>query len=65
MHTKTLAELSQALRAGEVSSVELTRHYLARIEQLDAKLNSFITVTVERALAAAQAADVILLLLNL
>ena len=57
MHRKTLAESAAALQAKRVSSVELTRHYLARIERLDPQLNSFITVTAERALAQAEAAD--------
>jgi aspartyl-tRNA(Asn)/glutamyl-tRNA(Gln) amidotransferase subunit A len=57
MHDKTLAELSRALQSGEFSSVELTRHFLERIERLDTQLNSFITVTAERAIAAAEAAD--------
>ncbi len=57
MHEKTLAELAAGLRVGEYSSVELTRHYLDRIAQYDARLNSFITVTAEQALADAVAAD--------
>jgi len=55
--TATLAELARALRAREVSSEELTRGYLARIERLDPQLNSFVTVTAEQALAQARAAD--------
>jgi aspartyl-tRNA(Asn)/glutamyl-tRNA(Gln) amidotransferase subunit A len=57
MHTKTLAQLSAGLKAGEYSSVELTQHFLSRIEQFDSKLNSFITVTPEQALEQAKAAD--------
>ncbi|RMG51566.1 MAG: Asp-tRNA(Asn)/Glu-tRNA(Gln) amidotransferase subunit GatA [Gammaproteobacteria bacterium] len=57
MHDKTLSELSALLEAGEVSSVELTRHFLDRIERLDGTLNSFITVCRESALAEAEAAD--------
>jgi aspartyl-tRNA(Asn)/glutamyl-tRNA(Gln) amidotransferase subunit A len=57
MHNLTLAELAQALRNKEYSSVELTRHFLDRIGRLDARLNSFITVTEESALNAAAAAD--------
>jgi aspartyl-tRNA(Asn)/glutamyl-tRNA(Gln) amidotransferase subunit A len=57
MHEKTLAQLSAGLAAGEYSSVELTRHFLARIERLDPRLNSFISVTPELALAQAEAAD--------
>jgi aspartyl-tRNA(Asn)/glutamyl-tRNA(Gln) amidotransferase subunit A len=57
MHTKSITELGAGLRAGEFSSVELTRHYLERIDRLDSGLNSFITVTREAALAAAEVAD--------
>ncbi|GAB4291032.1 MAG: Asp-tRNA(Asn)/Glu-tRNA(Gln) amidotransferase subunit GatA [Thiohalomonadaceae bacterium] len=57
MHNKTLAELSAGLAGGAFSSVELTRHFLERIARHDGRLNSFITVTAERALAQAAAAD--------
>ena len=57
MHTKTLAQLSAGLKAGEYSSVELTQHFLSRIEQFDSTLNSFITVTPEQALEQAKTAD--------
>ncbi len=57
MHEKTIAELSAGLAAGDYSSVELTSHFLERIEQLDARLNSFITLTPELALEQARAAD--------
>ena len=57
MHNKTIAELSVALRGGEVSSLELTRHMLQRIDSLDPALNSFLSVTEEQALAQARAAD--------
>jgi aspartyl-tRNA(Asn)/glutamyl-tRNA(Gln) amidotransferase subunit A len=57
MHNKTIAELSAALRAGEVTSRELTQHFLERIRSLDGGLNAVITVTEEQALAQADAAD--------
>jgi len=57
MHGMTLAGIARALRAREFSSEELVRHLLARIERLDPKLNAFITVTGDAALAAARAAD--------
>ncbi len=57
MHELTLAELSAALARGEVTSAELARLFLARIERLDPALNSFVTVTAERALREAEAAD--------
>jgi len=57
MHNKTIAELSVALRDGEVSSIELTQHMLRRINSLDTALNSFLTITEEQALDQARAAD--------
>ena len=63
MHTKTITELAQGLRAKEFSSVELTHAYLDRIKQY-AELNCFITVTEDYALAAAAQADKVLALGN-
>jgi len=53
----TLAELSAALRAKKVSSVELTKLHLERIGRLNRGLNAFITVDESRALADAKRAD--------
>ena len=60
LHHLTLAELAEGLRARAFSSVELTRHFLGRIERLNPDLNALITVTAERALAAAAQADELL-----
>jgi len=57
IHNRTIAELAQSLSKKEFSSIELTRHFLARIARLDGQLNSFITVCEEQALAAAADAD--------
>ncbi|MCW8194395.1 Asp-tRNA(Asn)/Glu-tRNA(Gln) amidotransferase subunit GatA [Proteobacteria bacterium 005FR1] len=57
MHKLSLAELAKGLRDKSYSSVELTEHYLDRIKRLDGNYNSFITVTEERALEQARAAD--------
>ena len=56
-HTKTVSELSALLQNREVSSVQLTEHFITRIKKYDGKLNSFITVTEEEALVAAANAD--------
>lgn len=53
----TLTRALELLDAGDISSVDLTRAYLAQIERLDDTVRAFITVTPERALAQAQAAD--------
>ena len=58
MHTKTLSELSAALHNGDISSVELTQHYLDRINTYNGELNAFITVAEEHALKQARNADV-------
>jgi aspartyl-tRNA(Asn)/glutamyl-tRNA(Gln) amidotransferase subunit A len=57
MHDKTIAELSAGLRNGDFSSLELTRHFLARIERLAPRLNCFITIDTKGVLAAAEQAD--------
>nr|WP_010132219.1 Asp-tRNA(Asn)/Glu-tRNA(Gln) amidotransferase subunit GatA [Microbulbifer agarilyticus] len=57
MHQLTIAEIIRGLRDKQFSSVELTSHYLERIQQLDNQFNSFITVTSEQALKEAAAAD--------
>jgi aspartyl-tRNA(Asn)/glutamyl-tRNA(Gln) amidotransferase subunit A len=57
MHDKSVSDLQRGLRTGEFSSVELVETCLARIEALDGRLNSLITVTGERALVQARAAD--------
>ncbi len=57
MHHETLAQLSAALKAKEISSVELTQYFIDRIKEFDPQLNSFITVCEEQALTQAKAAD--------
>lgn len=57
MHSKTLVELANGLKKKEFSSVELTQHFLNRIEKLDQKYNAFVTVTAEHALEQATLAD--------
>ncbi len=53
----TLAQAAAALQRRAISSEELTGLCLARIKKLDAKLNAFITVTEEAALAQARTCD--------
>ncbi len=57
MHQNSIPQLSAALHRREISSEELTHHYLARIAALDAELNSFITIAEEQAISQARAAD--------
>ena len=55
MHNKTIKELSALLHAKQISSTELTRHYLGRIEA--SGHNAFLHVDPELTLAQAAAAD--------
>jgi len=55
MHTKTLKELSALLQSKQVSSAELTRHYLDRIDA--SGHNAFLHVDRELSLGQAAAAD--------
>ena len=50
-------ELGSLIKSREVSPVEATEAYLERIPQVDGKLNSYITVTAERAMADARQAE--------
>ena len=53
----TIAEASAGLRRKDYSPVDLTEACLERIEALDGKLHSFITITAERARAQARHAE--------
>src|SRR6202051_694395 len=57
LHTLSIGELGEKLKSAQISSLELTRHFLARIERLNPALNALITLTAEQALEAAAAAD--------
>src|ERR1700753_2231879 len=57
MHNLLIGELAEHLAKRQISSVELTRHLLARIERLNPALNAFVTLTADGALADAAAAD--------
>ncbi len=53
----TILEAAAALRARQVSSVELTEQSIALTERLNPELNAFLTITVARARERAQQAD--------
>jgi aspartyl-tRNA(Asn)/glutamyl-tRNA(Gln) amidotransferase subunit A len=53
----TLSEASQLVRGKKLSPVELTHECLSRIERLNPKLNAFITVTADSAVAEARQAE--------
>ncbi len=54
---KTIGELSALFRARTISPVEATRVCLERIAALNPRLNAFITVTADAAIAQAQQAE--------
>lgn len=57
MINASLKQLSQALAAKQISSVELTQLFLDRINRLNPTLNAFVTVDAEKSLNSARAAD--------
>src|SRR5689334_5847077 len=57
MLDSTVTELSAALAAKKISSVELTQGYLDRIAKINPALNAFITLDPDRSLTEAKAAD--------
>ena len=54
---RSASDLVQAMRAKEVGSRELLDHLLARVEEHNPALNAVVTLDVDRARAAADAAD--------
>ena len=53
----TASQLSNLIETKEVSPVEATEAYLDRIEEVDPKLNSYITITGEQAIESARQAE--------
>ena len=53
----TVRDLAELIRTRKVTSLALTQMYLARLKRYDPKLHFVITLTEERALAQAKAAD--------
>ncbi|RZG44980.1 Asp-tRNA(Asn)/Glu-tRNA(Gln) amidotransferase subunit GatA [Acinetobacter wuhouensis] len=60
LHRLSIREMAEGLKSAQFSSRELTQHYLNRIAKIDDRVNSYITVTAEQALAQADAADAVL-----
>jgi amidase len=57
LHYLSLTAVSELIRTGIVSPVEVTRALLDRIEKLDGTLKSYTTVTAEHALESARKAE--------
>ncbi|MGN9787288.1 amidase [Nonomuraea sp. ZG12] len=54
LHDLSALEQARAIRDQEISPVELTQHYLDRIERIDPDVGAFVTVTAESALRQAR-----------
>lgn len=57
IHKKTISSIISGLNSGEFSSVEITQHFLERIQRLNSTYNCYITVNEDSALAQAKSAD--------
>ncbi|HET9894056.1 MAG TPA: amidase [Streptosporangiaceae bacterium] len=57
IHDLTVLELAASIRRGELSPVEITDHYLDRIERLNEQTGAFYTVTADLAKEQAAAAE--------
>ncbi|MFV0535013.1 MAG: amidase [Cumulibacter sp.] len=57
LHDLSATEQAAAIASGEFSPVELTEHYLARIERLNESVGAFVTITAEDARRDARRAE--------
>jgi len=57
LYCESIMSLAKQIRQGELSPVELTEHYLQRIQALDGRLNAFRLVCADKALADAKVAE--------
>ena len=57
LHFRSASELGRMMRRGEISSLELTDHFIARIEALDGKTNAVVARDFGRARQLAREAD--------
>lgn len=57
LHYKSLAEVGERIRRGELSPVAVVGHLVERIHAFDSRLHSFITLSADEALRAAREAE--------
>ncbi len=57
LHFESLTDVARLIESGEISPVELTELMLARIEAIDDRLMSYVTVMADQALEAARSAE--------
>ncbi|MEV4800712.1 hypothetical protein AB0K18_11910 [Nonomuraea sp. NPDC049421] len=47
LHELSALDQARSIRSRDISPVELTRHYLERIERIDPDIGAYVTVTGE------------------
>jgi aspartyl-tRNA(Asn)/glutamyl-tRNA(Gln) amidotransferase subunit A len=57
LHYQTITELAALIRKGEITCVELARHFISRINRLEDRLNAYRLLCMESAMDRAEAAD--------
>ena len=57
LHFRSASELGRMLRAREISSAELTEHFISRIEAHNPQINAVVATDFDGARAAAKEAD--------
>ena len=57
LHFQDALSIGRKIAAGEISSVEITREMLSRLERIDPEFSAYVTITGELALQQAQQAD--------
>ncbi len=57
IHTLEISALARLIQRREISPVEITRHMLDRVEQLDSQLHAYALVTPEHAMSQARVAE--------
>lgn len=57
LHYSSVRALAAAIKNGEISSEEVVRHHLERIEEVNPPLNAVVALRAERALEEARSAD--------
>jgi aspartyl-tRNA(Asn)/glutamyl-tRNA(Gln) amidotransferase subunit A len=59
LNTASLSTIADAVRSKKMSAVEVTKHFLSRIDKLDQKINSFVTVNPKALEEAARIDDAV------
>ena len=60
LYELTIAKAHDLLKRKEISSEELTKSVLARIEQVDGRIDAYLTVCADLAIQSARQADLVI-----